>query len=160
MAAGLPPEELLKSLHGKSRRITPFKFMDFYYPNWKEVFTKGWKLGLDALTLYPGLARGLMDYIQGNYRKLSRETFLSVVRMLAEGFSTRVGRRGAYLHWDRVNGRLRPRKGARLVIGFAERVGLWRAHGRRAMQSTSTSAPTARAVTPMVVRAGRRSSGK
>ena len=32
--------------------------------------------------------------------------------------------------------------------------------GRRAMQSTSTNAPTARAVTPTVVRAGRRSSRK
>ncbi len=36
-----------------------------------------------------------------------------------------------------------------------------RAHaGRRARQSISTNAPTARAVTPTVVRAGRRSSGK
>ena len=33
-------------------------------------------------------------------------------------------------------------------------------HGRLATMSISTSAPTARAVTPIVVRAGRRSSGK
>ena len=35
--------------------------------------------------------------------------------MLAEGFSTRRGRRGALLHHDAVNKMLRPRKGARLT---------------------------------------------
>lgn len=49
------------------------------------------------------------------YRRLSRETFAKVLQMLADGFSTRVGRRGAYLHWDRINRQLRPRKGARLA---------------------------------------------
>lgn len=49
------------------------------------------------------------------YRDLTREAFTDVVRMLADGFSTRRGRRGAYLHFDAVNGRLRPRRGARLT---------------------------------------------
>ena len=49
------------------------------------------------------------------YRGLARERFDDVVRMLAEGFTTRRGRRGAYLHLDAVNGRLRARRGARLV---------------------------------------------
>jgi ATP-dependent helicase Lhr and Lhr-like helicase len=35
--------------------------------------------------------------------------------MLADGFSTRRGRRGALLHHDAINGMLRPRKGARLT---------------------------------------------
>jgi ATP-dependent Lhr-like helicase len=35
--------------------------------------------------------------------------------MLAEGYSTRRGRRGAYLHRDAVKGMLRPRRGARLT---------------------------------------------
>src|SRR3989441_12024063 len=35
--------------------------------------------------------------------------------MLAEGFSLKRGRRAAYLYRDRVNGRLRARRGARLV---------------------------------------------
>jgi ATP-dependent Lhr-like helicase len=48
------------------------------------------------------------------FRNLSRENFDAVVRMLSEGFTTRRGRRGAYLHHDAVNGRLRARKGARL----------------------------------------------
>jgi ATP-dependent helicase Lhr and Lhr-like helicase len=49
------------------------------------------------------------------YRKLTREDFDECVRMLAEGFSTRRGRRGALLHHDAVNKMLRPRKGARLT---------------------------------------------
>ena len=48
------------------------------------------------------------------FRNLTREVFDAVVRMLSEGFTTRRGRRGAYLHHDAVNGRLRARKGARL----------------------------------------------
>jgi ATP-dependent Lhr-like helicase len=49
------------------------------------------------------------------YRDLTREEYDAVVRMLAEGYTTRRGRRGAYLHRDAVNGRLRPRRGARLT---------------------------------------------
>ena len=49
------------------------------------------------------------------YRDLDREKFDEVVRMLAQGFSTRRGRRGAYLHHDAVNGRLRARRGAKLT---------------------------------------------
>ncbi|SDL37424.1 ATP-dependent helicase Lhr and Lhr-like helicase [Modicisalibacter muralis] len=49
------------------------------------------------------------------YRKLTWEAFDGVVQMLADGYVTRRGRRGAYLHRDRVNGRLRPRRSARLV---------------------------------------------
>ncbi|MCS4503021.1 ATP-dependent RNA helicase DbpA [wastewater metagenome] len=49
------------------------------------------------------------------YRGLTRETFTGIVRMLAEGITTRRGRRGAYLHRDAVNARLRPRRSARLV---------------------------------------------
>ncbi len=49
------------------------------------------------------------------YRDLRREEFDECVRMLAEGFSTRRGRRGALLHHDAVNKMLRPRKGARLT---------------------------------------------
>src|SRR3989440_1305149 len=49
------------------------------------------------------------------FRNLTRETFAAVVRMLSEGFTTRRGRRGTYLHHDAVNGRIRGRRGARLM---------------------------------------------
>ena len=49
------------------------------------------------------------------YRGLERADFDACVRMLAEGFSTRRGRRGALLHHDSINHVLRARKGARLT---------------------------------------------
>ncbi|HKV96211.1 MAG TPA: DEAD/DEAH box helicase [Gammaproteobacteria bacterium] len=49
------------------------------------------------------------------YRNLSRADYTEVVRMLAEGYATRRGRRSAYLHRDAVNGKLRGRRGAKLV---------------------------------------------
>ncbi len=49
------------------------------------------------------------------YRNLTRETFDSILEMLSEGIAARRGRYGAYLHRDRVNGKLRARRGARLA---------------------------------------------
>src|SRR5882762_10305634 len=49
------------------------------------------------------------------YRDLSRKTFNEVLEMLAEGIAARRGRYGAYLHRDRVNGKLRARRGSRLA---------------------------------------------
>jgi ATP-dependent Lhr-like helicase len=48
------------------------------------------------------------------FRNLKREKFDEVVRMLSEGFTTRRGRRGTFLHHDAVNHRIRGRRGARL----------------------------------------------
>jgi ATP-dependent Lhr-like helicase len=50
-----------------------------------------------------------------SYRHLSRERFDAVVRILAEGFATRVGRRGALVHRDAIHGVLRGRRGARMT---------------------------------------------
>jgi ATP-dependent Lhr-like helicase len=49
------------------------------------------------------------------YRGLDRAAFDSVVRMTAEGFATRRGRRAALIHRDEVNGRVRARRGSRLL---------------------------------------------
>src|SRR5581483_6677370 len=49
------------------------------------------------------------------YRHLPREIFEAILEMLSEGISARRGRYGAYLHRDRVNKKLRPRRGARLA---------------------------------------------
>ncbi len=49
------------------------------------------------------------------YRDLARKDFDAVVRMLSEGFSTRHGMRGTYLHRDAVHGRLRGRKGGKMT---------------------------------------------
>src|SRR5213595_2541041 len=59
----------------------------------------------------------LFELVRGAYpyRDVSRKDFDAVVQMLAEGFTTRRGRRGAYVHNDGVNRRLRARRGARLA---------------------------------------------
>ena len=50
-----------------------------------------------------------------SYRELGLSEFEQVVSMLAEGYTTRRGRRGAYLHYDAVNRVLRARRGAKLI---------------------------------------------
>ncbi|MCU1299559.1 MAG: dependent helicase, Lhr family, partial [Acidobacteriaceae bacterium] len=49
------------------------------------------------------------------YRNLSRETYDSVLEMLSEGIASSRGRYGAYLHRDRINRKLRARRGSRLA---------------------------------------------
>ncbi len=60
---------------------------------------------------------GLLALLRAAYpfRDLERHEFDEVVRMLAEGFTTRRGRHGALIHHDSVNHLLRGRRGARLT---------------------------------------------
>src|SRR5688572_7212349 len=48
------------------------------------------------------------------YRTLEKSEFMEVVEMLARGYATRRGRRGALIHHDSLNHKLRARKGSRL----------------------------------------------
>ena len=68
-----------------------------------EVAAQDWP----EAALYDRLKRGWP------FRSLAREDFDAVARMLAEGFATRNGRRGALIHRDAVNRILRGRRGAR-----------------------------------------------
>ena len=49
------------------------------------------------------------------YRALARADFDSVIRMLAEGFTTRRGRRGGLVHRDEVHGRVLAKRAARMT---------------------------------------------
>ena len=49
------------------------------------------------------------------YRDLLQSEYDQVLRMLAEGYSSRRGQQSAYLHRDTVNHKLRARRGARLT---------------------------------------------
>ena len=49
------------------------------------------------------------------YRNLSKQDFEAIIGILSEGIAARRGRYAAYLHRDRVNGRLRGRRGSRLA---------------------------------------------
>jgi ATP-dependent Lhr-like helicase len=59
----------------------------------------------------------LFELVRGAapFAELSREDFDEVVELVSEGIRTGRGRRAAYLHHDRVNGRLRGRRGARMA---------------------------------------------
>ena len=46
------------------------------------------------------------------YRNLTRTTFDAILEMLSEGIAARRGRYGAYVHRDRVNNKLRARRGS------------------------------------------------
>src|ERR1700732_4715631 len=70
-----------------------------------EVAAREW----DEQSLY-ALLRGAYPY-----RDLGRTEFDEVLRMLAEGYSTRRGRHGALIHHDAVNHRVTGRRGARLT---------------------------------------------
>ncbi len=48
------------------------------------------------------------------FRTLSDKDYAALLLLLTEGVATRRGRPTAHLHWDRVNARLRGRRGARL----------------------------------------------
>src|SRR5262249_29212756 len=49
------------------------------------------------------------------YRDLAYEVFAAVTQMLADGITSRRGRRGALIHYDAVNRVLKGRRGARLT---------------------------------------------
>ncbi|MEO8199905.1 MAG: DEAD/DEAH box helicase [Gemmatimonadota bacterium] len=59
----------------------------------------------------------LFDLFRGAYpyRNLTREEFAEVIEMVSQGYSTRRGRRGALVHHDSVNHRVRGRRGARMT---------------------------------------------
>ncbi len=59
----------------------------------------------------------LFDCVRRAYpfRNLPRADFDEIIEMLSEGIASARGRYAAYLHRDRVNGIVRPRRGARLA---------------------------------------------
>jgi ATP-dependent Lhr-like helicase len=60
--------------------------------------------------------KALFELFKGAYpyRNLTKEEFDEVVEMLARGYATRRGRRGALVHYDSLNRKIRARKGSRL----------------------------------------------
>jgi ATP-dependent Lhr-like helicase len=60
--------------------------------------------------------RALFDLFRGAYpyRNLAKDEFDQVLDMLARGYATRRGRRGALIHYDSLNRKIRSRKGSRM----------------------------------------------
>ena len=61
--------------------------------------------------------RAMLELVRASapYSALSEDDFERVLGLVSEGVQTGRGRRGAYVHRDRVNSVLRPRRGARLT---------------------------------------------
>jgi ATP-dependent Lhr-like helicase len=59
----------------------------------------------------------LFDMVRGAqpYAQLQRAQYDAILRMLAEGYTTRIGVRGAYLHRDAATGTVRGRRGGKLT---------------------------------------------
>lgn len=55
LAAGIRPQDILKSFTGKDSTYEPFNALDFYWPNIAEVASKGSGAVREILSLYPAL---------------------------------------------------------------------------------------------------------
>ena len=53
LAAGIPPQELLRSFAGTSKQYGSFNAWDFYWPNFSEVASKSKDVVTEAASLYP-----------------------------------------------------------------------------------------------------------
>ncbi|TNF32329.1 MAG: hypothetical protein EP329_10675 [Deltaproteobacteria bacterium] len=63
IAAGVEPEELVKAIVGEPGKISRFKLLDFYHPNWRELFERPAYLLHDAVTFAPSLWARLLRAI-------------------------------------------------------------------------------------------------
>ena len=68
LAAGVQPEELLRSIDGRSDRISQFTPLDFYRPNWREFLYKPTLLGRDAIKTFPQVSTALVRHLVGRQR--------------------------------------------------------------------------------------------
>ncbi|MBF0104800.1 MAG: patatin-like phospholipase family protein [Deltaproteobacteria bacterium] len=55
ICGGIPPEEMLASLDGKSKRFTQISPYDLYYPNWQEMILRPLKFLYGHLSFLPGV---------------------------------------------------------------------------------------------------------
>lgn len=68
LCAGVTPDELLRSIDGRSDRIGQFSPLDFYGLNWREYLSKPALLARDALTTFPGVSLSLARHLLGRKR--------------------------------------------------------------------------------------------
>jgi len=73
LAAGIPPEELLKALDGTSKKMDHFKSYDFYWPAFKEFRERGSRLAHDALIVWPSVASAALKHVSANRERLKAQ---------------------------------------------------------------------------------------
>jgi len=64
LSAGIPPEELVRSIHGRSPIISQFRPMHFYYPNFSESITKPAGLIRDSALFVPELCKAMVGWMR------------------------------------------------------------------------------------------------
>ena len=79
VAGGIPPDELLKALDGKSERVFRFTFYDFYWPAVGEYARRAGMLLRDLITVWPSFVSGLVRHLSGN-RERVREQLRDLLR--------------------------------------------------------------------------------
>ncbi|HIN87007.1 MAG TPA: patatin-like phospholipase family protein, partial [Myxococcales bacterium] len=69
LSAGIPPEELIRSIHGGSSIISQFRPIHFYSPNFRDFIQKPIQLLRDTVTFWPALFRALGNSIDSTRGK-------------------------------------------------------------------------------------------
>lgn len=54
LSAGVTPDEMIRTLEGKSRYLEQLRPLDFYNPNWREFSSRPASFALRALSFFPG----------------------------------------------------------------------------------------------------------
>jgi len=74
LSAGVPPEELMRSIQGRSSIITQFRPWHFYYPNFSEFVSRPAELARDAAFFLPGMGKALLRSMRARkYRRALRK---------------------------------------------------------------------------------------
>jgi predicted acylesterase/phospholipase RssA len=79
LAAGLPPDEMIRVLDGSSTRLSQLRPIDFYSPNWREFAERPLKAAYDFLSYAPGVTSDfvaalpqLPEVVGGRFREFAR----------------------------------------------------------------------------------------
>ncbi len=70
MAAGIGPEEMLKSLDGNSDKISRFSPQHFYRPNWREFAYKPVRAARDLISVVPGAGLAMIAQMRDHRPEL------------------------------------------------------------------------------------------
>ncbi len=109
LSAGFAAEELVAAIRGSTGRLTMFKPVDFYLPNWREFVTRPTNLAHDLVTYGPRLGYKCLQLLPRHQRDLRRrarrfldEPSLELAEALLEPFVAELlerpwGQRGGYL---------------------------------------------------------------
>jgi NTE family protein len=77
LSAGIPPEELIRSIHGGSSIISQFRPVHFYSPNIREFVQKPIELIRDAVSFWPAVFRAMSHTMNSSRGRALIKRFFS-----------------------------------------------------------------------------------